>query len=235
MHPWTPTEIQLLRQAYANTLTQTLAHTLQRTVKDVYAKASALGLRKSAEYMASDRSGRVQRGKQHPSMVASQFKPGMTPWNKGLHWDSGGRSHETRFKPGQLLGAAQHNYVPIGTLRIGSKSKLLERKVTDDPSLYPARRWVPVHRLVWEAAHGPLPAGHIAVFKPGQFTNVEGDITLDRLECITRAENMRRNSCHTRMPVEVARLMQLKGAITRQVNRINREHREQHPAQEATP
>ena len=155
----------------------------------------------------------------HPASVASQFKPGHTPWNKGQHYTAGGRSADTRYKAGQMSGAAQYNYVPIGSQRVNADG-MLERKMTDDPALAPARRWVGVHRLVWQAAHGPIPEGHIVVFRPGQATTIEADITPERLECITRRENMRRNSMHTRMAPDMARLYQVKGAITRQVNRI---------------
>lgn len=65
------------------------------------------------------------------------------------------------------------------------------------------------------------------VFKPGMKTAVLEEITLDRVECISLAENARRNHPRNKHP-EYARLVQLRGAITRQVNRINRE------AQEAT-
>lgn len=82
-----------------------------------------------------------------------------------------------------------------------------------------------MHRLVWEAANGPVPAGHIVVFKPGMRTVVLEEITLDRVELITRAENARRNHPRSRDP-ELGRLVQLKGAITRQVNRIAREAQE---------
>jgi len=72
----------------------------------------------------------------------------------------------TQFKKGDRLGAAQHNYVPIGSLRV-SKDGYLERKVTDDPSFVPNRRWVSVHRLVWEAAHGPVPQATPSSSCPG--------------------------------------------------------------------
>lgn len=216
---WSDAEIALLRDTYPHHTAQHVADLLERGIKSVYRMAHILGMSKSAEFYESQLSTRIKRGQQHPSMVANQFKPGIIPWNKGIKFDSGGRSHETRFKKGSMSGAAQHNYVPIGTLRI-SQDGNLERKMTDDPELMPSRRWIPVHRLVWQDAHGPIPDGHIVVFRPGMKTVVESEITIDRLECITRAENLRRNGVW-RDP-ELGKLYQLKGAIMRQVNRINR-------------
>lgn len=65
----------------------------------------------------------------------------------------------------------------------------------------------------------------MVVFKRGMKTSVLEEITLDKLDCISRAENARRNHPRNRDP-ELGRLIQLKGAITRQVNRINREHQQ---------
>ena len=80
-----------------------------------------------------------------------------------------------------------------------------------------------MHRLVWEAACGAVPDGHIVVFRPGRKTTDPDKITLDALELLTRAENMRRNSVHSKYPPEVARLVQLRGALTRQINRKAKE------------
>lgn len=215
---WTADEELVLREMYADNTCAVIAEKLDRKPGSVYQAANRLGLKKSDLFLASDRSGRIQRGKQDPRIVASRFQKGMEPWNKGTHYVAGGRSAETRFKKGEMSGAAQHNYVPIGTLRI-SNDGYLERKMTDDQSLYPARRWTFVHRLVWEQAHGPIPKGHMVVFRPGQFTNKVELLTADRLDCITRAENAHRNSVWRKDP-ELAKLYQLKGAITRQVNRI---------------
>lgn len=125
-----------------------------------------------------------------------------------------------------MSGRAQHNYVPIGSHRI-SKEGYLERKVTDDPALVPARRWVAVHRLVWEAANGPIPKGHVVGFLAEKRTQIEAEITLDRLELIPRAELMRRNSLHTRLPKEVRQVVQLRGALNRMINRRAKAHEEQ--------
>lgn len=222
-HTWTPENLDALRRLYPDYTADMVARVIGCTTGAVHRKAANLGLSKSEAFKASDASGRIQRGKQHPAMVASQFKPGHQTWNKGTNYVAGGRSAETRFKPGRRPEEVR-NYLPIGSLRVCADG-YLERKVTDDRSIAPARRWVAEHRLVWEAAHGPIPAGHVVVFKPGQKTAVPELITADRLECITRKDLARRNHPRNKSP-ELARLVQLKGAITRQVNRIAREAKE---------
>lgn len=221
---WTREREDLLRGFYPHVPTKSIADALGVSTSQVYRKVNLLGLKKSEAFLASVASGRIQRGRQHPSMIAHQFKPGLRPWNTGTHYSAGGRSAETRFKPGRKPQESR-NYVPIGSLRI-SKDGYLERKFTDDTALVPTRRWVGVHRQVWEAANGPIPAGHVIAFKRGQQSQVEAEITLDRLECISRGELARRNHPRSHSP-ELAHLVLLKGAITRQVNRIAREHHQQ--------
>lgn len=123
---------------------------------------------------------------------------------------------KTQFKKGREAHEAR-NYRPIGSLRL-SKDGCLERKVTDDPSLVPARRWVGVHRLVWMQAHGPIPEGHAVVFKPGRRTAVLEQITPDAVECISQRELMARNTVHN-LPKELVELVQLRGALNRQINK----------------
>lgn len=179
-----------------------------------------MGLKKSAQYLAGPHACRLRRGDEVGK--ASRFKPGQTPWNKDKPGSTGHHpnTRRTQFKKGEMAGAAQHNYVPIGSLRV-TKYGALERKVTDDPNIYPARRWRPVAHLVWEAANGPIPHGHVVRFKPGMHTTVEAEITLDRLECITYAENMRRTSLH-RYPKEIMRAIQLRGALNRRINHVEK-------------
>ena len=120
----------------------------------------------------------------------------------------------TQFKPGRPAHEA-HNYLPIGSLRL-SKNGYLTRKVTDDKSLSPARRWVAEHRLVWESVHGQVPAGQVVVFRIGQLTVDLNLITIDRLECLTRAELMRRNTIH-RYPEPIKQVMRLRGRLSRAI------------------
>ena len=215
-HQWSTAEVALLRERYPSTPTVDIAALLGLGVGSVYQKAAVLGIRKSASFLASSNAGRIQRGQQHPAMQASHFKAGHTPWNKGLEWHSGGRSATTQFAPGNR----PRNWQPLGSLRITADG-YLERKISNLPGPNHVR-WHGVHRLVWAAAHGPIPPRHIVVFKPGHKTTKPEHITADKLECITRAENARRNHPINHNP-ELAKLVQLKGAITRQVNRIRKE------------
>lgn len=209
-------EVRILSERYPHERAADVAAHLGMTVTQVYHYARKMGLRKSEVFRRSDKSGRIKRGRTDPRMIATQFKPGHKSWNKGRHFDVGGRSADTRFKKGCMSGQAQHNYVPIGSTRIVNGN--LEKKTTDDPALYPARRWQPVHRMVWEGAHGQVPRGHVVVFRPGMHTSIEADITLNRLECISRQELMRRNNIK-RYPPELRKVMRLKGRVTRQLNK----------------
>jgi hypothetical protein len=223
-HHWTPATTRILCDLYPDVPAADVAALLGCGLSTVYNKAFELRLKKSESFKASDMSARIQRGQHSAAMIATRFKPGSVPHNKGKPGITGHHpnTRRTQFKPGRAP-EANPNYVPIGSLRF-SKDGYLERKVNDTHPV-PARRWVGVHRLVWEAAHGTIPARSIVVFKPGQRTANERDITADRLECITRAENARRNHPRTKHP-ELGRLIQLKGAITRQVNRIAKEAKE---------
>ena len=210
---WTPEELATLIREFSDTPTRELAQRMGRTRAAVSMQAQKMGLRKSDAYLADSlRKARAVAGRGTPT----RFKPGHTPWNKGVTgYDPGGRSAETRFKPGRHPSESA-NYRPIGSLRINVGSGHLERKVTDDQRLQTPRRWVGVHRLVWEEAYGPIPDGYVVAFKDGRTTTVLEEITLDRLELVSRVEMMQRNTRHN-LPPELSRLMQLRGALNRKI------------------
>ena len=145
----------------------------------------------------------------------TRFKPGHRPHNKGVKgWQAGGRSAETRFKPGNRTGKAARLYQPIGTERI-TKEGYLQRKVNDDMPLQ--RRWKMVHHIIWEESYGPIPKGHVVVFKNGD----RQDVRIENLELISRVENMKRNTIH-RLPPELAEVCRIKGVLTRKINQRGR-------------
>jgi hypothetical protein len=221
-HDWTPEEESVLTRRYPNERAQAIADDLGIHVTQVYKRAVKLGLSKSESFYQSEAAGLSDgRG------AGTRFKPGQKSWNKGTKGIAGQHPNcrRSQFKKGEKYGAAQHNYVPIGTEKISADGYLI-RKITDDPTLVPARRWEAVHRLVWIAANGPIPSGHVVGFLPGRNTTDLEKITLDALELVSRKDLALRNHPVSRSP-ELAKLVQLKGAITRQVNRLAREAKEQ--------
>lgn len=204
---WTDAELAVLRECYPNDTAEAVAARLGCSVPRVYNKASALGLKKSPEFFASPAAHRldgIKGGK-------SRFKPGQAAWNKGMKGLQIG-GEQTQFRPGHM----PHNMHPIGSYRI-TKDGTLQRKISNDKGSN-SKRWRGVHELVWIDANGPVPAGHIVVFKTGQRTAEVEEITIDRVECISFAENMRRNTVHN-LPKELAELCQLRGALNRQINK----------------
>lgn len=140
-----------------------------------------------------------------PEFMASpvcRFPKGNTAWNKGKRHNPPG-SRATRFRKGHRPVQWQ----PIGTERM-TKDGTLERKVRN-PGV-----WKTVKDIIWEAKHGRIPAGHFVVHR----NRNRQDFRLRNLTLVDRSENMKRNTYH-RYPKEIARLIQLRGALNRQINK----------------
>lgn len=147
------------------------------------------------------------------STNGGRFQAGQTSWNKGRKFDSGGRSHETRFKPGQK----PHTWRPIGHERVADGYR--QRKVQDTGVT--RHDYVPLHILLWIEHHGEVPAGRAVVFKNKDRT----DIRIDNLECITRRELMARNTVHN-YPEDLRQVIRLKGVVSRKINNLDKEQKQ---------
>lgn len=209
---WQPTraDIIMVQRHFSTTRTADLAAALGVAYHQVAKLADKLGLRKSEEWLNGPDSGRTD-GKRG---LGTRFQTGQPVWNKGLRLGSDW-SKATQFKPGQK----PVNYKPPGSLRVATVG-YLQIKLHDTG--YPPHDWVMYHRHVWEQAHGPVPAGHLVVFKDGRRRTDPDDITLEVLECVSREEHMRRNTVHQLGP-ELAGLVQLRGALTRAIRRRQKE------------
>lgn len=224
---WTAEEDAILRALYADTLTADVAERVGRTAGSVHRRARVLGLSKSVAWIAKTARDRIEQDPQHGGR-RTQFTSGQTPFNKGMKRPDGwapGRMRETQFRRGRAPHEAR-NYRAVGSLRI-SKDGYVEVKVSDDLTVAPSRRWMGVHRKVWEQSNGPIPPGHAVTFKAGRMTTDPAAITLDALELVSRSELMRRNSVH-QYPPEIVKVSQLRGAISRQINKRARHEQEQH-------
>jgi len=140
--------------------------------------------------------------------IKTRFRKGQPAWNKGLHYNPGGRSVETRFKPDQIRGAAARNYRAVGIITIRhdslfrrqNRSKLIRKdgtirkgklrrwiKIKDTGP--PQYCWIPYARWLWEQKHGPVLPGHFVVHKDGNQMNDAPD----NLILATRKSNLARN------------------------------------------
>jgi hypothetical protein len=199
---WTAEDDAKLAELYATRKLKDIAEIMGRSISSVANRRVKLGLKRTPEQQA-----RIGNG---------CFKPGQKPWNAGKKgWIAGGRSAETRFKKGEK---PSNTWRPIGAERI-SKDGLLQRKVADTGDK--KTDWRPVHVLIWEAEHGPVPEGHIVVFRDRDQRN----LSPDNLEAITRAENMRRNSID-RYPPEYRQAAITLGWFKRRINKVEQEQHE---------
>ncbi len=213
--PWTPYEEALVRRFYPICKTEHLALLLGRGVRSVYQHADLMGVEKSREWLQSPEACYLKRNP--AASEPGRFKPGNISWNKGLRrpgW-APGRMAQTQFKKGEIRGFALKRWKPLGSVRL-SKEGYREIKVRERRNK--PGNWVGEHILIWEKAHGPVPPGHVVVFRDGDQTH----IVLENLELISRADLMRRNTVHN-LPKELALVVQLAGALTRKVRQLEKQ------------
>lgn len=206
---WTPQEDAIIRRRYPHEPTADLLPALPgRTLHTVYQHAYQLGLHKTQKYLASPAAHRTDGRKG----MGTRFQKGATPWNKGTHWTAGGRSKLTRFKKGNRSLRWPIEDYAVGALRINSDGQL-DIKIKEG-----MRAWYCMARWVWISERGPIP-------KNGVIRSLNGDphdTRIENLRLTTRGELMRENTYH-RYPKEIGRLVQLRGALQRQINRREKE------------
>jgi hypothetical protein len=170
---WTIEQTELLIEYYPHRSTKEVAFITGKSISQCYAKAFALQLHKTPEYLATADSGRLKH-----SRVESQFSQGHTPWNKGMKGlDIGGK--ETQFKKGHV----PHNHKSVASERI-DEDGYTYIKIADP------RKWVLKHRHIYEQHHGTLEPHMIVTFIDKNISN----FAIENLEAITKVENMQRNT-----------------------------------------
>jgi hypothetical protein len=220
---FTPEISEIIELLYADTRGQDVADLVGMPLMSVQRFARKHGIKKTPECIremarirALDPDGPIRR---------SGFQKGHVPANKGVKGINYPGMQATQFKKGQRTGAANINWKPIGAYSVNDDGYLVQ-KVQDGGYIHDV--WRPVHHLVWIAANGPIPKGHVVRFKDGRKSTNPDEITADAVECITKAENARRNAWHANMPPELRKLMGTRIALTRTINKRSREMEEQH-------
>ena len=215
---------------YSNNPTSAVAIALNRSVAATYNAAFKLGLEKTPEFIAAH--CRLQKGdtlgREH------QFKKGQTPFNKGLRRPNGwapGRMSDTQFKKGNRTGQAAKNWKPIGTIAVDNEG-YFRVKVRDaihgkeETGFGNTDVWPLLNRHTWEQHKGPIPPGHIVIFKDGDRSNC----AIENLDILSKADNARRNSMWARLPRELAEVIQLSGALKRKLRRFDGKKQNQRSA-----
>lgn len=199
-----PEEDVIIAALFPVNRTQDVAALIDRPARSVDKRAALLGVSKCPVYLATKG---CRRNGHEAGSIATRFKPGQVPANKGLRrpgW-APGRMAQTQFKKGQV----GNKFVPIGSERTNVDG-YLDRKIaaTGKTNL----DWKAVHVLLWIQHHGAVPEGHAVVFRDRNKKN----ICIENLELLSRAELMQRNTIH-RYPPELRQVIRLSGKLKRTI------------------
>lgn len=142
----------------------------------------------------------------------SRIQKGALPYNKSMRIE--------QFMSAEAIERCKKTRYKTGHLPHNTKNDL-------DVSIRPDKRgvkylhirvalgeWVPLHRYNWMRVYGEIPKGRKLLFKDRNPFNCN----VDNLELLTPADLMKRNSVH-KYPAEIARIIQLRGVLNRQINK----------------
>lgn len=201
---WTSVQDDMMRAFYPNNTMATMKALTGRSECSIYNRVFVLKLKKSEAYLASPAACRLRRGDEVGK--AYRFKKGQQVWNKGMKGLSFEGSKPTQFKK----GSKPSNWKPVGHIRL-TVDGYYEMKMAEGMQQFKL-----LHRVIWERCNGAIPKGQICIFIDGNTKNLE----VTNLALMTKVQNMKRNSLHS-YPKELAELIQLRGALNRQLNKRN--------------
>ena len=124
------------------------------------------------------------------SGYSKRFEIGNIPANKGKKIEQAPGSVATRFKPG-------HDFVryrEIGHERKGDNGYIYVKVREPEQGERTGANYIPKHRAIWEAEHGPLKAGECVIFKDGNKKNFD----LENLAVVSRREHVVMNTLKLR-------------------------------------
>jgi len=208
---WNQDEIDYLIKTFPDNPTKLIAEKLNRNIKSVYTMAYKYNLYKSDEYLKTTL--KIICRQSALKNTSGQWTKGHQPINKGMRWDEfmskegQQRSFQTTFKAGHL----PHNTKTDGQVTI----RIDKRGVKNQFIRLSLAKWIPLSHYNWIQANGPIPKGHIVVFKDKNTLNAK----LENLELITKAENCRRNSI-MRFPPELRSTIKALGKLKKTIKSI---------------
>lgn len=202
---WTPDFEKRLVELFPENTNLYLAGIFGVTESAIVAKAFKLRLKKSKEFRYECASKTFFPKGHKPMNAGKKQTEYMTP-------EAIEKTKCTRFKKGNIPA----NHKPLGYERV-SKDGYVEIKAAE-PNVFLLK-----HRMIWMEHHGEIPPGMNIQFKDGNKRNFD----IENLYMISRTDQMKNeNSYHARYPKEIQLLIQLKGALNRQINKANKINKE---------
>lgn len=215
---WTDEDKRMIALLYPCSNTAAIAKLFKASKCQVFNMAGNVNVGKSQWFKDSPMSGSLKHD--NSAGQSTRFKKGQVPSNKGKKITPHQNSIKTQFKSGQK----SPNYKPVGTYRV-VKDGYLEVKMAEG-----LRQWKSVSRLVWERCNGKIPDGYMVAFIDGNKLNVE----ITNLMLMNKAENAKRNH-PAKYGKEFMQVAQLKGAISRQINKRRKENEQRHLSTQIAP
>lgn len=203
--PWSQDELEYLREHYADNFTEDIARTLDRSMESVFNKAYLMGLQKSAQFRVM--TGRMSSD--HPNVVASRYKKGRVPENKGKAMPD-----EVRKKVARTWFPTGHQ--PHNTRQDGALSKR--------QGYWYIRlslgKWRQLHTWTWEQANRPIdPKTEMVKFRDGNRDNC----ALENLYLCSRADNMKQNTIH-RYPDDIKQGIRALRSLKNKIKEYEQQH-----------
>lgn len=207
----TPEQLEEIKRDYHNTQSSELAERYGCSIYAIYNAAHRYGLKKDIEFIR-ELARKKMLDPNHPGRK-HLIKKGSIPPNKGkkqaeyMSPEAIERTKHTRFQKGHLPHNTRHDFAFSDRRSKGKVYRWIRVGLS---------KWVLYQRYVWDQAYGSIPKGFNVQFKDGNTLNFE----LDNLYLISRADQLKNeNSLHARYPEEIRKLIQLKGALNRQINK----------------
>lgn len=131
--------------------------------------------RSEKQVRACLRNHRIRSGR------TGRFEKGQVSWNRGKKGFMG--PNRTSFQPGHM----PHNKLRLWSERI-TRDGYIEISIPErNPYTGAPTRFKLKHRWLWEMKHGPVPKGHVLIFKDGDRLNceIENLLLIKRTELLT--------------------------------------------------
>lgn len=201
---FTPEEDEVLKGNYLDIPVKRLAALLNRSGCGINSRLRQLNLKIPPE---------LAKQRKESGMI----RKGAVPPNKGKKWEdimspeAIERCKTTQFKKNHLPHNSKKDFEEVQR-KDSSGYMYLMIKLPEN------RKLIYKHIWLWEQENNrKLPAGYNIVFKNGNSL----DCRIENLECISNAELMQRNTMH-RFPEDLRKIIQLKGALKRQINKLEK-------------